>query len=36
MLKVTKTEFCWTDDGIQLLLESKKQSSGGVLPNRYS
>ena len=22
MLKVTKTEFCWADDEIQLLLES--------------
>ena len=25
MSKVTKTEFCWTDDEIQLLLESVNQ-----------
>ena len=36
MSKVTKTEFCWTGNEIQLLLELKKQSSGGVLQNRCS
>ena len=25
MLKVTKTEFCWTDDEIQLLLELRNK-----------
>ena len=25
MSKVAKTEFCWTDDEIQLLLESVKK-----------
>ena len=33
MSKVIKTEFSWTDDEIQLLLDLKKQQSGGVLKN---
>ena len=29
MSKVTKTEFCWTDDEIQLLLQSVNQFKSG-------
>ena len=29
-----ETEFCWTNDEIQLLLDSKKQSFGGVLKDK--
>ena len=29
MSKVTKTEFCWTDDEIQLFLQSVNQYKSG-------
>ena len=32
MSKVTKTSFCWTDDEIQLLLESVKDTQKEKAP----